>query len=136
MFIVYYKNIKLINLIIANSPISSLQLEVVLNLRDPEGGLAPAGVVRVLREPLVRHGAVGHQHHGLQSAGLAGPRDGEIVPHEARVDLSMIHGGVHVGRLLHHHLQLLCSQSEGQESCGAIVTVNTDLEVRTVTRPG
>ena len=28
----------------------------------------------------------------------------------------MIHGGVHVSRLLQHYLQLLCSESEGQES--------------------
>ena len=62
-----------------------------------------------------------HQHDGLEAARLPGSSNGEIVSHEARVDLSMIHGGVHVGRLLHHHLHLLCSQSEGQESWGAIV---------------
>ena len=60
---------------------------------------------------------MGHQHHGLQSAGLAGPRDGEIVPHEAGVDLPVVHGaGVHVGGLLQHHLHLLSGERVGQET--------------------
>ena len=65
--------------------------------------------------PLVRDRAVRHQHDGLEAARLPGSCDGEIVSHEARVDLSVIHGGVHVGRLLDHHLQLLCRESVGQE---------------------
>ena len=87
----------------------------MLSLRRSEGGLAPAGGVGVLGEPLVRHRAARHQHDRLQTSGLPGARNGEIVSHEAGVDLSMIHGGVHVGRLLDHHLQLLCSESVGQE---------------------
>ena len=96
----------------------------MLSLRRSEGGLAPAGRVGVLGEPLVRDRAVGHQHHGLQASGLPGPGDGEVVPHEAGVDLPVVHGaGVHVGRLLHHHLHLLGCESEGQEPCRDILIV-------------
>ena len=76
-----------------------------------------------------------HQHDRLESARLPGARDGEIVSHEARVDLSMIHGGVHVGRLLQHHLHLLGSQGEGQEACRAIVRTGLG-GVRSLTYPG
>ena len=76
----------------------------MLGWRGPEGGLAPPGRHGVLGEPLVRHGAVGHQHDGLQASGLPGPGDGEVVSHEAGVDLSVVHGaGVHVLGLSHLH---------------------------------
>ena len=66
--------------------------------------------------PLVRHGAMGHQHHGLEAPGLPGAGDGEVVPHEARVDLAVVHGaGVHVLGLRHlHQLDLLAGQGVGQ----------------------
>ena len=57
-----------------------------------------------------------HQHHGLEAPGLPGPGDGQVVPHEAGVDLAVIHGaGVHVLGLRHlHQLDLLAGQGVGQ----------------------
>merc|ERR1719397_1080957 len=52
--------------------------------------------------------SVRHEHDGLEAARLAGPGQAEVVGHEAGVDLALVHRAwVHVGRLLHHHLQLL-----------------------------
>ena len=57
-----------------------------------------------------------HQHHGLEAPGLPGPGDGQVVPHEAGVDLAVVHGaGVHVLGLRHlHQLDLLAGQGVGQ----------------------
>ena len=48
-----------------------------------------------------------HEHDGLQRPGLPGAGDGEVVAHEAGVDLAVVHRArVHVGglRSLRHQL--------------------------------
>ena len=103
-------------------PSQTLELEIMLSLWRSEGGLAPG--LGVLGVPLVRHGAVRHQHDGLETSGLPGPGNREIVSHEPGVDLPVIHrAGVHIGRLLYHHLHLLSCESEGQKPCGDILIV-------------
>ncbi len=69
-----------------------------------------------------------HQHYGLEAPGFPGPGDGQVVPHEAGVDLTVVHGaGVHVLGLRHlHQLDLLAGQGVGQAAQDSHVEQGND----------
>ena len=60
-----------------------------------------------------------HEHDGLERPGLTRAGDGEVVSHEAGVDLAVVHrAGVHVGglRSLRHQL------GRGYLGCNAYIS--------------
>ena len=81
-----------------------------------------------MASPLIGHGAVWHQHYGLEAPGFPGPGNGQVVTHEAGVDLAVVHGArVHVLGLRHlHQLDLLAGQGVGQEAQDSHVEKGND----------
>ena len=76
-----------------------------------------------------------HQHHRLESTRLPGPRQGQVVPHVARVDLPLVHGaGVHVCRLL-QEFQFLGGQCEGKAAQNERVKKCNDCKYKAPANP-